>query len=87
MLTGALSGANVRKAEKARRLSDWLRRRRPYELWAYGDSSGDDELLAMADHPTWIGRRADPQLRPRAAAQLFGGIRMPPSRRMSWAFM
>lgn len=26
------------------------------ELWAYGDSSGDDELLAMADHPTRVTR-------------------------------
>jgi len=23
----------------------------PYELWAYGDSVGDRELLAMAHHP------------------------------------
>ena len=30
----------------------------PFELWAYGDSSGDEELLALADHPTWVGRRA-----------------------------
>jgi phosphoserine phosphatase len=28
------------------------------ELWAYGDSAGDRELLAMADHPTRVGRRA-----------------------------
>ena len=27
------------------------------QLWAYGDSSGDTAMLAMADHPTWIGRR------------------------------
>jgi phosphoserine phosphatase len=24
------------------------------ELWAYGDSAGDRELLAEADHATWI---------------------------------
>jgi phosphoserine phosphatase len=29
-----------------------------FELWAYGDSAGDEELLALADHPTWVGRRA-----------------------------
>jgi phosphatidylglycerophosphatase C len=29
---------------------------RGVELWAYGDSSGDDELLAMADHPTRVSR-------------------------------
>lgn len=57
VLTGALSGANVRREEKERRLRQWLGDD-PYELWAYGDSSGDDHLLAMADHPTWIGRRA-----------------------------
>jgi phosphoserine phosphatase len=27
-------------------------------LWAYGDSAGDEALLARADHPTWVGRRA-----------------------------
>jgi phosphatidylglycerophosphatase C len=56
-LTGAIVGPNVRKAEKAVRLRAWLGDG-PAELWAYGDSSGDEELLAMADHPTWIGRRA-----------------------------
>lgn len=56
-LTGALVGPNVRKAEKATRLTAWLAEE-PYELWAYGDSSGDVEMLAMAHHPTWVGRRA-----------------------------
>lgn len=56
-LTGALVGPNVRKAEKAVRLTAWLADT-PYELWAYGDSSGDVEMLAMAHHPTWVGRRA-----------------------------
>jgi phosphatidylglycerophosphatase C len=60
LLTGALVGPNVRKAEKAVRLRAWLDARAdaPHELWAYGDSDGDEELLAMADHPTWVGRRA-----------------------------
>jgi HAD superfamily hydrolase (TIGR01490 family) len=56
-LTGRLLGANVRRAEKALRLRAWLERSlggAPYELWAYGDSAGDRELLAMADHPTRI---------------------------------
>jgi phosphatidylglycerophosphatase C len=56
-LTGALVGPNVRKAEKAVRLTAWLGDG-DYELWAYGDSSGDEELLAMAHHPTWVGKRA-----------------------------
>ena len=29
-----------------------------YELWAYGDSAGDDEMLAAADHPVRIHRRS-----------------------------
>ncbi len=53
-LTGRLNGANVRRAEKAARLRLWLGQELDgarYELWAYGDSAGDKELLAMADHP------------------------------------
>ena len=33
-----------------------------YELWAYGDSAGDRELLAMADHPTLLTRRMEKSL-------------------------
>jgi phosphatidylglycerophosphatase C len=54
LLTGRLKGPNVRRAEKAVRLRDWLNAEvgaRPWELWAYGDSAGDRELLAMAHHP------------------------------------
>ena len=49
-LTGELAGPNVRGAEKVRRLEAWLGDR-PAFLWAYGDSSGDHELLARADQP------------------------------------
>jgi phosphatidylglycerophosphatase C len=52
-LTGRLVGANVRGAEKVRRLDAWLGPGE-VELWAYGDSSGDDELLARADHPVRV---------------------------------
>jgi len=56
-LTGRLEGANCRGAEKARRLDEWLRERglESATLWAYGDSAGDAELLARADHPVWVG--------------------------------
>ena len=30
----------------------------PVEVWAYGDSAGDREMLEMADHPTRVTRRA-----------------------------
>ena len=58
--TGALAGENCRGPEKLRRLDAWLLRREGVEggrrgvvLWAYGDSAGDRELLAAADHPVW----------------------------------
>ena len=55
-LTGRLDGANCRGPEKARRLRDWLRATglEAAEVWAYGDSSGDDALLAIADHPVRV---------------------------------
>jgi phosphatidylglycerophosphatase C len=53
-LTGAIDGANVRAGEKARRLRAVLGSE-PVELWAYGDSAGDREMLAMADHPYLMG--------------------------------
>lgn len=53
-LTGRLLGPNVRGAAKCDRLRAWLSQAvgdSAYELWAYGDSAGDGDLLAMADHP------------------------------------
>ena len=58
-LTGALLGDNVRAAQKAM-LLERLLGPEPVTVWAYGDSRGDREMLAMADHPTLlrrIGRR------------------------------
>ena len=62
-LTGELASANVRHDEKVRRLEAWLGTTEdPVELWAYGDSSGDRELLARADHPIRVRRgRLEPQ--------------------------
>jgi phosphatidylglycerophosphatase C len=57
--TGRLARANVRGPQKEARLREWWGERPATELWAYGNSSGDEDLLAMADHATWIGRRAD----------------------------
>jgi phosphatidylglycerophosphatase C len=55
-------GVNNRGPAKAARLQAWIETRfgsgAAVELWAYGDSSGDEELLALADHPVWVGRRA-----------------------------
>lgn len=55
--TGRLRGPNCRGPEKVRRLHHWLDEhhggRAAVELWAYGDSAGDRELLADADHGIW----------------------------------
>lgn len=47
--TGRLLGANCRGPEKAARLQT-LFGADDVELWAYGNSRGDDEMLALADH-------------------------------------
>jgi phosphatidylglycerophosphatase C len=56
--TGRLDGPNCRGPEKVRRLEAWLGTeglsRDEITLWAYGDSSGDRDLLAWADHPVWV---------------------------------
>lgn len=56
--TGRLDGPNCRGPEKVRRLRRWLDgeglRRDEVEIWGYGDSAGDRELLADADRATWM---------------------------------
>lgn len=55
--TGELSGPNCRAAEKAARLGEWMRtcRIESPEIYAYGDSSGDRQLLELSDHPFLVG--------------------------------
>jgi phosphatidylglycerophosphatase C len=54
-LTGRLVGANTRGPEKVARLREWLGAE-PVVAWAYGDSRGDREMLALAEHPVRLGR-------------------------------
>ncbi len=49
-LTGKLEGANCYGPEKMNRLTALLGPRSDYTLYAYGNSKGDAELLASADH-------------------------------------
>ena len=51
--TGHLAGRNCRGSEKARRLLEWMGGTEA-DIWAYGDSKGDDELLALAAHPVRV---------------------------------
>ncbi|OHU96063.1 hypothetical protein BIW53_09375 [Pseudoalteromonas byunsanensis] len=50
-LTGQLIGDHCQGPEKVVRLQQILGPLERYEIYAYGDSSGDKELLEVADHP------------------------------------
>jgi phosphatidylglycerophosphatase C len=56
-LDGTLLDGNCRAAAKVARLYEHLGGR-PATLWAYGDSAGDRELLAEADHAHLVGKRS-----------------------------
>jgi len=53
--TGRLRGGNCRGAEKAARLQT-LFDGDDVELWAYGNSGGDEEMLRLAQHPVRVRR-------------------------------
>lgn len=55
LLTGRFAGANVRGPRKAEVLQRLLGVDRI--AFAYGDSRGDREMLAMAHEPCWVGGR------------------------------
>jgi HAD superfamily hydrolase (TIGR01490 family) len=58
-ITGRLVGGNCRGPEKVSRLAAHLNASATHVaplVWAYGDSSGDDELLALADRATRVAR-------------------------------
>jgi phosphatidylglycerophosphatase C len=57
LVTGNLVDGNCRAAAKLRRIRERFGEG-GYELWAYGDSAGDAEMLAAADHPVRIARRS-----------------------------
>lgn len=50
-LTGKLQGANCNFAEKVHRIQSRYALQSYTEIHAYGDSSGDKEMLAIATHP------------------------------------
>lgn len=52
--TGEMKGENCRAAAKVRRLEALLGSLNQYELYAYGDSDGDAEMLEASDHPAFM---------------------------------
>lgn len=51
IVDGYFLGFNCRAKEKVRRLNELLGEKSNYILYAYGDSAGDKEMLALADFP------------------------------------
>jgi phosphatidylglycerophosphatase C len=58
--SGRLASPNCWGPEKVRRLQQWFGSESPHELYAYGDSRGDQEMLALADHAWLRGYEAMP---------------------------
>lgn len=57
LLTGKLIGQNCRGKEKASRVQKWCQDSGLATedlVYAYGDSSGDTELLELFSEPTWV---------------------------------
>lgn len=50
-ITGRFSGKNCFGQEKVNRFLELYPDRQSYDLYAYGDSNGDKEILAIADYP------------------------------------
>lgn len=53
--TASFEGVNCFGEEKAQRIRDYLGDVDALELYAYGDSRGDTQMLAMADHAYYRG--------------------------------
>lgn len=52
--TGEMRGANCRAEEKVKRLEALLGPLEQYEIYAYGDSEGDTEMLTAATYPAFM---------------------------------
>lgn len=54
VITGTFKTPNCHGLEKVRRIRVALPDISSYESWGYGDSSGDDAMLAMVNHPNRV---------------------------------
>lgn len=64
IVSGKLLGLNCRGPEKVRRLKELLGKLNDYEIYGYGDSKGDKELLEAVNRPFWADKRAPNGFRP-----------------------
>ncbi|HWX00098.1 HAD-IB family hydrolase [Collimonas sp.] len=60
--SGTLASPNCWGPQKVQRLQSWFGNDPPHTLYAYGDSRGDREMLALADHAWLRGAAEMPQL-------------------------
>src|SRR5450631_3480046 len=60
--SGRLASPNCWGPEKARQLQQWFGNDQPRVLFAYGDSRGDQEMLALADYAWLRGLDAMPPI-------------------------
>ncbi len=56
MLTGTFKGKNCNEEEKVKRIKEYLKLTNYKEIWAYGDSPGDEAMLSLANHKVYRGK-------------------------------
>lgn len=56
-LTGRFKTLNCNGEEKVNRIKNTYDNIEDYEIWAFGDSHGDDEMLSLATHKTLIKKQ------------------------------
>jgi len=59
LLTGKFLGNNCNGEEKVKRIKNYLELADYKEIWAYGDSPGDEAMLSLANHKIYRGRIRD----------------------------
>lgn len=52
--TGEMNGENCRAIQKVKRLEELVGPLNEYEVYAYGDSDGDAEMLAISNYPAFM---------------------------------
>jgi len=56
VLIGKFKGKNCNEEEKVKRIKNYLKLADYKEIWAYGDSPGDEAMLSMANYKVYRGR-------------------------------
>lgn len=56
VITGRLSSKNCHGPEKVRRITEQFNLSEYEQIYAYGDSRGDHDMLHLADHPYYRGK-------------------------------